>query len=148
MSDASAVECVFRGVSTTSGHAVAQITNSALIGCYIERTNDDNNGEIVELIASFTRNAVIDCLLVSGGGNASNGIWMNFTNSFQNFNFAAFSGQADRATWLARIGNSANWTTSAATTDTADGSFSVGAVPTPGAVALLGLAGLISRRRK
>ena len=85
LSDASAVECVFRGVSTTSGHAVAQITNSALIGCYIERTNDDNDGEIVELIASFTRNAVIDCLLISGGGNASNGIWMNFTNSFQNF---------------------------------------------------------------
>ena len=68
--------------------------------------------------------------------------------NFANFNFSAFSGAADRATWLARMGNSANWTTSAATTDVGDGSFSVGAVPTPGAVALLGLAGLISRRRK
>ncbi|NBY70094.1 MAG: hypothetical protein EBQ58_15210, partial [Betaproteobacteria bacterium] len=68
--------------------------------------------------------------------------------NFANFNFGAFSGAADRATWLARIGNAANWTTSAATTDVADGSFSVGAVPAPGAVALLGLAGLVARRRR
>jgi uncharacterized protein len=68
--------------------------------------------------------------------------------NFANFNFAAFSGAADRATWLARMGNSANWTTSTATTNTADGSFSVGPVPAPGAAALLGLAGLIARRRR
>ena len=77
----------------------------------------------------------------------------NILTSFQNFNFAAFSGPADRATWLARIGNAANWTfagTSAVpvTTNVADGSFSVGAVPSPGAVALLGLAGLVARRRR
>lgn len=72
----------------------------------------------------------------------------NMVNSFQNFNFAAFSGPADRATWLARMGNAANWTTVSATTNVADGSFSVGAVPAPGAVALLGLAGLIARRRR
>ena len=76
----------------------------------------------------------------------------NILTSFQNFNFAAFSGPADRATWLARIGNAANWTfagTSAVpvTTNVADGSFSVGAVPSPGAIALLGLAGLVARRR-
>ena len=76
----------------------------------------------------------------------------NILTSFQNFNFAAFSGPADRATWLARIGNAANWTfagTSAVpvTTNVADGSFSVTPVPSPGAVALLGLAGLIARRR-
>jgi len=68
--------------------------------------------------------------------------------NFANFNFAAFSGAADRATWLARIGTASNWTTSAATTDTADGSFSVGPVPSPGAVTLLGLAGLVARRRR
>ena len=68
--------------------------------------------------------------------------------NFANFNFAAFSGAADRATWLARIGNSANWTTSTATTDTSDGSFSVGPVPSPGAIALLGFAGLVARRRR
>ena len=77
----------------------------------------------------------------------------NMTNSFQNFNFAAFSGPADRATWLARMGNAANWTfagTSAVpvTTNVADGSFSVTPVPSPGAVALLGLAGLVARRRR
>ena len=77
----------------------------------------------------------------------------NILTSFQNFNFAAFSGPADRATWLARIGNAANWTfagTSAVpvATNVADGSFSVGAVPSPGAVALLGLAGLVARRRR
>ena len=76
----------------------------------------------------------------------------NILTSFQNFNFAAFSGPADRATWLARIGNAANWTfagTSAVpvATNVADGSFSVGAVPSPGAIALLGLAGLVARRR-
>jgi len=67
--------------------------------------------------------------------------------NFANFNFGAFSGTADRDTWLARMGNSANWTTSTATTNTADGSFLV-TVPAPGAVALLGLAGLIARRRR
>ena len=77
----------------------------------------------------------------------------NITNSFQNFNFAAFSGPADRATWLARIGNAANWTfagTSAVpvATNVADGSFSVTPVPSPGAVALLGLAGFVARRRR
>ncbi len=72
----------------------------------------------------------------------------NTTNSFQNFNFAAFSGQADRATWLARIGNAANWTFASVTTNVADSSFSVGAVPSPGAIALLGLAGLVARRRR
>ena len=68
--------------------------------------------------------------------------------NFANFDFGAFSGAADRDTWLARMGNSANWTTSSATTNTADGSFSVGAVPSPGAVALLGFAGLVARRRR
>jgi MYXO-CTERM domain-containing protein len=77
----------------------------------------------------------------------------NTTNSFQNFNFAAFSGQADRATWLARIGNVANWTfagTSAVpvATNVADGSFSVTPVPSPGAAALMVLAGLVARRRR
>jgi len=72
----------------------------------------------------------------------------NMTNSFQNFNFAAFSGPADRATWLARMGNAANWTFASVTTNVADGSFSVGAVPSPGAVALIGLAGLVARRRR
>ncbi len=72
----------------------------------------------------------------------------NMTNSFQNFNFAAFSGPADRATWLARIGDAANWTFASVTTNVADGSFSVGAVPSPGAVALIGLAGLVARRRR
>ena len=68
--------------------------------------------------------------------------------NFANFDFGAWIGSADRATWLARMGNSANWTTSSDTTNTADGSFSVTAVPTPGAVALLGLAGLVARRRR
>ena len=72
----------------------------------------------------------------------------NMTNSFQNFNFAAFSGPADRATWLTRMGNASNWTFASVTTNVADGSFSVGAVPSPGAVALLGLAGLVARRRR
>ena len=86
-------------------------------------------------------------------GGTSAVLLNNITHSFQNFNFAAFSGPADRATWLARIGNAANWTFAGTTlvpvaTNVADGSFSVGAVPSPGAVALLGLAGLVARRRR
>ncbi|MCE9618650.1 MAG: hypothetical protein K8R92_01925 [Planctomycetes bacterium] len=66
-------------------------------------------------------------------------------SALSKFNFAAFSGAADRATWLARFGNTANWTFSASTADTTDGTF---LIPTPGAAALLGLAGLAARRRR
>lgn len=68
--------------------------------------------------------------------------------NFANFNFGAFSGAADRGTWLARMGSSANWITSTDTTGTADGSFSVSAVPAPGALALLACAGMVGSRRR
>jgi len=88
--------------------------------------------------------------LAPGLVQGTSAILLNATTgaNFANFNFGAFSGAADRATWLARIGTVANWTTSSATTNVADSSFSVGAVPSPGAVALLGLAGLVARRRR
>ena len=61
------------------------------------------------------------------------------------FNFAAFSGGTAEE-WAARFSDAANWITGTETTSTADGSFSV--VPAPGAIALLGVAGLASRRRR
>ena len=88
--------------------------------------------------------------LAPGLVQGTSAILLNATTgaNFANFNFGAFSGVADRAIWLARIGTASNWTTSNATTNVADSSFSVGAVPSPGAVALIGLAGLVARRRR
>ena len=57
--------------------------------------------------------------------------------NYATFNFGAFTGSADQATWLTRIGTASNWTLGSATTDAADGTFSV--VPEPSAQALLGI---------
>ena len=62
------------------------------------------------------------------------------------FDFSRFSGASDAATWRARFADAANWTTSTATTSLADGSFAI--VPAPGAMALLGVAGLVGSRRR
>ncbi len=61
------------------------------------------------------------------------------------FNYASFSGAADAATWRARIADQSNWSTGNENTDMSDGSF---AIPAPGAVALLGVAGLVGSRRR
>jgi MYXO-CTERM domain-containing protein len=114
-----------------------------MLSGYTSLYNFDNTG--VYEAASSSSTGQLAPGLVQG---TSAVLLNNMTNSFQNFNFAAFSGQADRATWLARIGNAANWTFASVTTNVADGSFSVTPVPSPGAVALLGLAGLVARRRR
>ena len=119
-----------------------------MLSGYTSLYNFDNTG--VYEAASSSSTGQLAPGLVQG---TSAVLLNNTTNSFQNFNFAAFSGQADRATWLARIGNAANWTFAGTTalpvaTNVADGSFSVTPVPSPGAVALLGLAGLVARRRR
>ncbi len=59
------------------------------------------------------------------------------TKNYATFNFGAFTGSADQATWLTRFGTASNWTLGSAITDTADGTFSV--VPEPSAQALLGI---------
>jgi len=59
--------------------------------------------------------------------------------NYANFNFGAFTGSADQATWLTRIGTASNWTLGSATTDAADGTFDVSPVPEPSAQALLGI---------
>jgi len=59
------------------------------------------------------------------------------TKNYATFNFGAFTGSADQATWLTRFGTASNWTLGSATTDAADGTFSV--VPEPSAQALLGI---------
>ena len=133
-------------LSSTGEQITALISDNVqpLLSGYTSIYNFDNTGAYEAATTSGTGQ------LAPGLVQGTSAILLGSPTSanFANFNFAAFSGAADRATWLARIGSSANWTTSAATTDTADGSFSVGAVPAPGAVALLGLAGLVSRRRK
>ena len=133
-------------LSSTGEQITALISDNVqpLLSGYTALYNFDNTGAYEAATTSGTGQ------LAPGLVQGTSAILLGSPTSanFANFNFGAFSGAADRATWLARIGNSANWTTSTATTDTADGSFSVGAVPAPGAVALLGLAGLVSRRRK
>jgi hypothetical protein len=59
------------------------------------------------------------------------------TKNYATFNFGAFTDSADQATWLTRFGTASNWTLGSATTDAADGTFSV--VPEPSAQALLGI---------
>ena len=133
-------------LSSTGEQITALISDNVqpLLSGYTALYNFDNTGAYEAATTSGTGQ------LAPGLVQGTSAILLPSPTSanFANFNFGAFSGAADRATWLARIGNSANWTTSTATTDTADGSFSVGAVPAPGAIALLGLAGLVSRRRK
>ena len=115
-----------------------------MLSDYTALYNFDNTGAYEAATSTATGQ------LAPGLVQGTSAILLNATTgaNFANFNFGAFSGAADRATWLARIGTVANWTTSSATTNVADSSFSVGAVPSPGAVALLGLAGLIARRRR
>ncbi len=133
-------------LSSTGEQITALISDNVqpLLSGYTALYNFDNTGAYEAATTSGTGQ------LAPGLVQGTSAILLPSPTSanFANFNFGAFSGSADRDTWLARMGNSANWTTSSATTDTADGSFSVGAVPTPGAVALLGLAGLVSRRRR
>ena len=133
-------------LSSTGEQITALISDNVqpLLSGYTALYNFDNTGAYEAATTSGTGQ------LAPGLVQGTSAILLPSPTSanFANFNFGAFSGSADRDTWLARMGNSANWTTSSATTDTADGSFSVGAVPAPGAVALLGLAGLVSRRRR
>lgn len=60
-----------------------------------------------------------------------------------NLNTLASGTQAE---WLAAIGNAANWTTGTGTADA--GSSFINVVPAPGALALLGCAGLVGSRRR
>ena len=131
--------------STGEQFTVFQSSNAQpMLSGYTALYNFDNTGAY-EAAGTSSSQGQLPPGLVQG---TSAVLLNNMTNSFQNFNFAAFSGPADRATWLARMGNAANWTFASVTTNVADGSFSVGAVPSPGAVALLGLAGLVARRRR
>ena len=132
--------------STGEQFTVFQSSNAQpMLSGYTALYNFDNTGAYEAAGTSSSQGQLPPGLV--GGTSAI--LLPSFTGAnFANFNFGAFSGAADRATWLARMGNSANWTTSSAPTNTADGSFSVGAVPSPGAIALLGLAGLVARRRR
>jgi MYXO-CTERM domain-containing protein len=130
--------------STGEQFTVFQSSNAQpMLSGYTALYNFDNTGTYEA--ASDSNKGQLAPGLVQG---TSAVLLNNMTNSFQNFNFAAFSGPADRDTWLARMGNAANWTFVTATTNVADSSFSVGAVPSPGAIALLGFAGLVARRRR
>jgi MYXO-CTERM domain-containing protein len=147
-------------ISSTGGTAAYSQLSLSSTGEQITALISDNVQPLLSgytSIYNFDNTGAYEAATTSGTGQLAPGLVQGTSAillpsptsaNFANFNFAAFSGAADRATWLARIGTASNWTTSAATTDTADGSFSVGAVPAPGAVALLGLAGLVSRRRK
>ena len=101
---------------------------------------------------SFDNTGAYEPATTSGTGSLAPGlvggtsaVLLSGGQNYAVFNFGAFSGAADAATWLARMGDAANWTTGTANTSMADGSF---LVPAPGAVALVGLAGLMTGRRR
>jgi MYXO-CTERM domain-containing protein len=100
--------------------------------------NFDNTGALENATSSSTGSwapglGAGSSTLLSGGLN------------YAAFNFAAFSGGTAEE-WAARFADASNWITGTQTTSTADGSFAI--VPAPGALALLGVAGLASRRRR
>jgi hypothetical protein len=112
-------------------------TNPMLSG-FTSIWNFDNTGAYESATSSTTGS------LPTGLGSGSATL-LTSTANYALFNFAAFtSGTAEE--WAARIADASNWTTSTATTSTVDGSFIV--IPSPGAIALLGVAGLASRRRR
>lgn len=72
-------------------------------------------------------------------------ILFNNLSTFAQFNTAALSaGTKDQ--WLAAINNAANWTFNTTGTSLTGGSISV--IPTPGSIALVGLAGVVAGRRR
>ena len=133
-------------LSSTGEQITALISDNVqpLLSGYTSIYNFDNTGAYEAATTSGTGQLAPGLV----GGTSAILLASPTGANFANFDFGAFSGAADRDTWLARMAISANWKTSSATTNTADGSFSVTAVPTPGAAALLGLAGLIARRRR
>jgi hypothetical protein len=129
-------------LSSTGEQITAFISTNATNPMFSDFTslyNFDNTGAYENATTSGTGS------LAPGLVGGTSAVLLSGGQNYAVFNFSAFSGAADQATWLARIGNAANWTTGTQTTDMADGSF---LVPAPGAVALVGLAGLIARRRK
>ena len=88
-----------------------------------EVSTSSNTGELAPGLVQGT-----SAVLLDGAVN---------TKNYATFNFGAFTDSADQATWLTRFGTASNWTLGSATTDAADGTFSV--VPEPSAQALLGI---------
>lgn len=115
-------------------------TNTAnpMFDGYSSLWNFDNTGALENATSSSTGSlapglTAASSTLLSGGLN------------YAAFNFAAFTGGTAEE-WAARFADASNWITGTQTTSTADGSFTI--VPAPGAIALLGVAGLASRRRR
>ena len=130
---------------SSTGEQVTVFTSTnvqPMLGGFTALYNFDNTGVYENATTSATGS------LAPGLVQGTSAFLSSNTANFANFNYAAFSGAADRETWLGRIGDATNWTFASATTDVADGSFTVGAVPAPGAAALVGLAGLITSRRR
>ena len=130
---------------SSTGEQVSVLTSTnvqPLLSGFTALYNFDNTGAYEAATTSSTGQ------LAPGLVQGTSAVLASNAANFANFNYAAFTGAADRDTWLTRIGDAANWTFGTATTDTADGSFSVAAVPAPGAAALIGLAGVILSRRR
>lgn len=100
--------------------------------------NFDNTGAYENATSSSTGS-------LAPGLGAGSATLLTGGQNYASFNFALFtSGTAEE--WAARFADASNWITGTQTTSTADGSFAI--VPAPGAIALLGVAGLASRRRR
>jgi hypothetical protein len=100
--------------------------------------NFDNTGAYENATSSSTGS-------LAPGLSFGSATLLSATTNYAVFNFSDFSSGTTEE-WAARFANASNWTTGSATTDMVDGSFIV--IPSPGAIALLGVAGLASRRRR
>jgi len=129
-------------LSSTGEQVTAFVSTNAtnpMFDGFTSLYNFDNTGAYENANSSATGG------LAPGLVGGTSAVLLSGGQNYAVFNFAAFGGAADAATWLARMGDAANWTTGTATTSMADGSF---LVPAPGAVALVGLAGLMTGRRR
>jgi hypothetical protein len=129
------------GLSSSGEQVTAFVSTTAanpMSSGFTALWNFDNTGTLENATSSSTGSlptglTAATSTLLTGGSN------------YAVFNFASFTGAADAATWRTRFATAANWITGSRTDSMADGTFTI---PAPGAIALLGAAGLVSTRRR
>ena len=128
-------------LSSTGEQVTAFVSTNAtnpMFSGFTALWNFDNTGTLENATSSSTGS-------LPTGLTAGTSTLLTGGSNYAKFNFSAFIGAADAATWRARFATAANWTTGTSTDSMADGSF---AIPAPGAIALLGAAGLVGTRRR
>lgn len=137
----------------TSAYAQLSLSSTGDQVTILQSTNAINpmfNG--FTSLYNFDNTGAYEAATTSGTGSLATGLTGGFSAALvsggQNsavFNLSTLA-SGTQTEWLAAIGNAANWTTGTGTEDAASGFIAV--VPAPGAVVLLGCAGLVGSRRR